>query len=66
MDGQEQERLYYIVAYPDQASRDKMLIQGIAADPEFHQVVVESERDGQLTTKIESVLLTPTDYSSIR
>ena len=63
---QKQECLYYIVAYPDEASRDKMLIKGIAADPEFRQVVAESEKDGKLTTKIDSVLLTPTDYSALK
>ncbi len=65
-DEQKQERLYYIVAYPDRASRQKMLIKGIAADPEFHQAVAESDKDGKLTTEIESVLLTPTEYSALK
>src|SRR5258706_6617316 len=58
-----QDRLYYIVAYPDQESREKRLVNGIAKDPEFLKVVAESEKDGKLTTEIESVLLSPTDYS---
>lgn len=60
------DRLYYMVAYPDQASREKMLINGIAVDPEFRQAVDESTQDGPLTTKIESILLTPTDYSPLK
>ncbi|SFI92072.1 NIPSNAP family protein [Planctomicrobium piriforme] len=61
-----QARLYYLVAYPDRASREKMLINGIAADPEFRQAVAESESNGKLTSQIESVLLTPTDYSALK
>jgi hypothetical protein len=63
-DGEKQ--LYYIVTYPDQASREKMLVKGVAADPEFLQVVKESEVDGKLTSKIESVMLSPTDYSPLQ
>lgn len=65
-DEKEPQRLYYIVAYPDLASREKMLIKGIAADPEFLKIVAESEKEGKLTTKIESVLLSPTDYSKLK
>jgi len=63
VDDKHQDRLYYIVAYPDKESRAKMLVNGIAKDPEFLKVVAESEKDGKLTIQIESVLLTPTDYS---
>tara|TARA_R110002095_G_scaffold1604_6_gene7907 strand:+ start:201 stop:683 length:483 start_codon:yes stop_codon:yes gene_type:complete len=65
-DNEEAERLYYMVAYPDRAAREKRLIQGIAVDPEFLQAVAESEKDGKLTTKTESILLTPTDYSALK
>jgi hypothetical protein len=63
IDEKHQDRLYYIVAYPNQESREKSLVNGIAKDPEFLKVVAESEQDGKLTTEIESVLLIPTDYS---
>ena len=63
IDERHQERLYYIVAYPDQESREKRLVNGIAKDPEFLKALAESEKDGKLTTDIESVLLMPTDYS---
>jgi hypothetical protein len=63
VDDKHQGRLYYIVAYPDTKSREMRLVNGIAKDPEFLKVVAESEKDGKLTTEIESVLLAPTDYS---
>lgn len=64
-DGQ-REKLYYLVAYPDRAARERRLVNGIAKDPEFLKVVAESEQGGKLTTGIESVLLAPTDYSPLR
>jgi hypothetical protein len=65
-DEREQKRLYYLVAYPDRASREKMLINGVAVDPEFRKAVSESEKEGKLATKIESVVLYPTDYSPLK
>lgn len=65
-DTEGREQLYYMVAYPDQESREKMLINGIAKDPVFLKVVKDSEKEGKLTTKVESVLLTPTDYSALK
>ena len=59
-------KLYYIVAYPDRASREKIAHQGVAQDPEFLAVVAESEKDGKIVTEMESVLLEPTDYSAIK
>jgi hypothetical protein len=41
-------------------------VNGIAKDPEFLKAVAESERDGKLTSNVESVLLAPTDYSPMR
>lgn len=61
-----EKQLYYLIAYPDRTSREKMLVKGIAADPEFLKVVAESEVGGKLTAGIESVLLSPTDYSPLR
>ena len=59
-------KLYYVIAYPDKESRDKMLMNGIARDPEFLKAVAESEKGGKLTDGIESVLMTPTDYSPVK
>ncbi len=62
----EPDRLYYLVAYPDRASRERRLTNGVAKDPEFHKVVADSEKDGKLTAEIESVILNPTDYSALK
>ena len=66
VDDENKNKIFYIVAYPDLASREKMLINGIAKDPEFLKVVADSEKDGKLTTKVESILLNPTDYSPLQ
>jgi hypothetical protein len=66
VDEKRQGRLYYLIAYPDRDSREKMLVNGIAKDPEFLKAVAESEKDGKLTAGTESVLLTATDYSPIK
>jgi len=66
VDDQNVGKLYYIVAYPNRASREKSLINGIAKDPDFLAVVAESEKDGKIVTGMESVLLEPTDYSKIK
>lgn len=65
-ESEQAQRLFYLIAYPDQESRDKMLVHGIAVDPEFLKVVADSEKDGKLTTNIESVILLPTDYSPLK
>jgi hypothetical protein len=62
----EPDRLYYLVAYPDRASREQRLVKGIAKDAEFLKAVAESEKDGKLTTVIESVILNPTNYSPMK
>jgi len=66
VDGELREKLYYLVAYPDREAREQRLVNGIAKDPEFLRAVTESVKDGKLTAAVESVLLTPTDYSPIR
>ena len=62
----EPDRLYYLVAYPDRESREQRLVKGIAKDAEFLKAVTESEKDGKLTTAIESVILNPTNYSPMK
>lgn len=66
VDDEHKGKLYYIIAYPDRESRERMLINGIAKDPAFLKAVAESEKDGKLTEGVESVLMVPTDYSPIR
>ena len=65
-DGADRGKLYYVVAYPDRAARERRLVDGIAKDPEFLRAVAASEAGGKLTTGTESVLLAPTEYSPMR
>ena len=37
-----------------------------AADPDWIKARDESQKDGSLTAKVESVYLNPTDYSPIK
>ena len=66
VDDAQRQKLYYLVAYPDLAAREQRLMNGIAKDPEFLEAVAESEKGGKLTSGVESVLLSPTDYSPMR
>jgi NIPSNAP len=66
VDEKHQGRLYYIIAYPDRESREKMLVNGVAKDAEFLKAVAESEKEGKPTVDIESVLMVPTDYSPMK
>jgi hypothetical protein len=57
--------LIYIVAH---ASRDaaKQHWEEFGKDPEWQKAKAESEADGKLVTKVESVFVNPTDYSPLK
>ena len=57
--------LIYIIAH---ASRDqaKKNWAEFAADPEWQKVAAESQKNGRLTTNIESIFADPTDYSPMK
>lgn len=55
-------RLIYILGYKDRAARD-IAWTTFAADEEWKKVYAASQVNGSLTTKIENIFLTPTDYS---
>ncbi len=55
-------RLVYVMGYKDRAARDASW-SAFANDPEWKQVYADSQKDGSLTSKIESTFLTVTDYS---
>ena len=55
-------RLVYLMGYKDRAARDAAW-RTFAADPEWTSVYAASQKDGSLTSKIENVFLTTTDYS---
>jgi hypothetical protein len=55
-------RLFYLMGYKDRAARDAEWT-AFAEDPEWKKVYADSQKDGSLTTKIENIFLTTTDYS---
>ena len=57
--------LTYIIAHKDRESAKKSWAE-FGADPEWQKVRTESQKDGSLTVKVESVFLNPTDYSPIK
>jgi hypothetical protein len=57
--------LVYVVAHSSQEAAKKAWAAFIA-DPEWQAVYKESQKDGSLTAKIESVFLKPTDYSPMK
>jgi hypothetical protein len=55
-------KLIYIVAFPSQEAR-KASWKAFLADPDWQKAFKDSEKEGKLVGKIESVNLTATDYS---
>ena len=55
-------KLIYLLAYPDREARAKSWKE-FSADPVWQAAAKESERDGKLVSKAESVFLAPTDFS---
>jgi hypothetical protein len=60
-----QTKLVYLLAFPDMASAKKSWA-GFRDDPEWKAAFKESEKDGKLVDKLESVYLNPTDYSPMK
>ena len=57
--------LVYILAHKSRAAADASWA-AFRADPEWVRVKGESEKDGSLTTKVDSVFMSPTDYSPMK
>ena len=57
--------LIYLLAYKDGVARDAAWA-AFGADPEWVKVKADSEVNGKLTTKVESVFVDPTDFSPIK
>jgi len=66
VDDKHQGRLYCVVAYTDRKTRERIITSGISKDQEYLKTIADSEKDGKLTTGIESVLMMPTDYSPMK
>jgi hypothetical protein len=54
--------LIYILAHDAPDARDKSFA-GFREDPQWTRAKADSEKDGSLTMKVESVMMKPTDYS---
>ena len=57
--------LVYILSYPSLDARKKSW-DAFGADPEWTAAKTESEKNGKLVDKVDSVFLTPTDYSPLQ
>ena len=57
--------LTYIIAHKDRETAKKNWAE-FGADPEWQKVRTESQKDGSLTSKVESVFLNPADFSPIK
>ncbi len=55
-------KLYYILSYPNRAARDASW-KAFSADTTWQRVAKESEVNGKILTKIESIFLKTTDFS---
>ncbi|NBW03013.1 MAG: NIPSNAP family protein, partial [Cytophagia bacterium] len=54
--------LYYILAYPNQAARDSSWKQ-FGRDPEWKEVAKKSEESGKIVAKVTSTFMNATDFS---
>ena len=57
--------LIYILAFPSREAAQKSW-EEFRKDPEWQKVRQESEVNGKLVTKMESVFVEPTDYSPMK
>jgi hypothetical protein len=57
--------LIYMLAFPSKEAKEASW-KAFQQDPEWIKAKAESEKDGKLTDKIESTLMSPTDYSAIK
>jgi hypothetical protein len=64
-DGNYEEKLVYILAYPSRAARERSWT-AFLADPDWIAAKSASEVNGKLVDRIESVFMTATDYSPVR
>ncbi len=57
--------LIYFLAHANKEAADASW-KKFRADPEWTKVLAASQKDGKLTSKVESVFLKPTDFSAIK
>jgi hypothetical protein len=57
--------LIYIVAHPDKAAAEKAW-KAFRDDPAWVKARTESEKDGKIVEKVESVFMDPVDFSKLK
>ena len=57
--------MIYVLEHPSRDEAKKHWAE-FSADPEWQKVSAESQKDGRIVTKVESVFMTPTDYSPMK
>jgi hypothetical protein len=60
-----QNTLVYIIAHPSREAAKKNWAE-FNADPEWQKVRTESEANGKIVNKVESVFMDPADYSPLK
>jgi NIPSNAP len=60
-----EEVLVYLLAFPSKEAADEAW-KAFRADPDWVKAKAASEKDGPLVKKVDSVFLTPTDYSKLK
>lgn len=60
-----QNTLIYVLAHPSREAAKKNWAE-FQADPEWQKVSAESQVNGRIVSKVESVFMDPTDYSPIK
>ena len=60
-----EKKMVYILAYPSKAAADKSW-DAFRKDAVWVKAKADSEKDGTLVDKVESVFLNPTDYSPLK
>jgi hypothetical protein len=60
-----QNTLIYILEHPSRDEAKKHWAE-FQADPEWQKVSAESQKDGRIVTKVDSVFMTATDYSPMK
>ena len=58
-------KMLYLLAYPSKAAADKSW-DAFRKDPVWLEAKADSETDGTLVEKVESVYMNPTDYSPLK
>jgi hypothetical protein len=57
--------LIYVLAFPSREARNAAW-RAFGSDPEWQSAAKESEKNGKLTVKVDSVIMMATDYAAVK